>query len=115
MLERIGTTRFGNPVEVFWYFDKSEISILWVSRFDNKAEEYDGVAVLEARSIVCFRSSQSTLRVRVEPLEAVTRAKRRRLGAKAFRREAITLGHTTSVDRTNYGRTLLYPPGFALG
>lgn len=109
MEELIGYTRHGNKIVLTWLTDKyGELSVN-ISDFDNEEERYDRLAVLEAYSARLLESTgpQFELRFKLCRERAENLLNHQPISCRD--EVALSLGHTNSVHRFYFGRSLLHP------
>ena len=103
----IGKTRYGNFITILWNMRESKTEIVSISEFTNQDESFDVVCALSALWIRERRKKKITALERSERLYEGIYDHETRLGPSATEKQGRHLGLRTSIDRLNYGRTLL--------
>ena len=109
MRDRIGTTRSGKPIEVIWAFVDGLRIVESLSSFTDAEDEFDAIAVTEAKSMLGQRSRDKVAQYESALLHHVVSNKRREFGEDKFWEIGAVLGIVTSYDVNELGRSLLYP------
>lgn len=103
----IGYTRYGNPIELFWEIRHGLRIVLGFSVFDCADEQYDAYCVSEA-----FRRRARTVAAR-DPTQGFFKfddqvnKQLRRQDMDSVLEVGTIMGHVTSLQRADYGKTLL--------
>ena len=103
----IGHTRYGSPIELFWEIRNGERFILGFSPFNRLDEQYDVFCVSEA-----FRRRDRAVAAR-DPTQGFSdfddQASSEFLSddEDSVCEVGTSMGHVTSLQRADYGKTLL--------
>ena len=109
MEELIGYTRYSSEIVLTWRADKYGELFVSISDFDNEEERYDRLAVLEAYSARLMESSGPQFQLRFQICQEMADILLISQPVTGGNEVALALGHTNSVHRFYYGRTLLHP------
>ena len=109
MKDRIGTTRSGKSIEVVWAFVDGIRIIESMSWFDDADDEFDAIAVGEAKCVLGQRSADPVGQYESSLLEPLVFSRRLELGEEKFWEVGAKTGCVTSYDVNVHGRSLLYP------
>ncbi len=107
MREIIGKTRYGNHIEIEWNISDSKMEILSISEFSDPREVFDRSCVLAAIGMAAKRSKYHLAAERLYEIAIALKYSDSQMD-EALREELTSeLGLTTSIDRVNYGRSLV--------
>ena len=109
MKDRIGTTRSGKPIEIIWAFVDGIRIIESLSRFADEDDDFDVIAVAEAKCLLSQMSGDEVAQFESSLLKPVAWRKRIEFGEEKFWEVGARTGCTSSYDINLHGRSLLYP------
>lgn len=110
MIERIGTTRSGKPIDLVWHFENGGRKVLSVSAFVDLHDRYDVFVTLEVKWWEALWSAEAKLSKTEATYRELLMDQEFDLGSEEIERLGLQLGLHTSIERMGFGRTeLLFP------
>lgn len=112
MIERIGTTRSGKPIELVWQFENGRRKVLSVSAFADSADNYDVFVTLEVKWWDTVWSKDPFSKTEKDVLRDLLEGKEFDVGQEGIARFGQQLGLRDSIERMEFGRRELLFPRF---
>lgn len=109
MKDRIGTTRRGIAIEIYWDFFQGRRIALSITDFLEERDDFDAIVVAIAKSTDGALSEDPVAQYDAAEIGEISDVRLKRFGSERFFEIAEKMGLSTALELRRYGQSLYYP------